>query len=196
MTDHELIQQAGQLRLGAEELLYTEGLFNLLQDTGNVYVMGSVVLDLMTWPDIDIDVQLADAQDVRTFFQLGCRIATVFSVPKMSFSNIAFRPEVPFPDGLYWNIRLDGPSYIWKIDLWGYEQAVYQKSVDEFEALRERLQTADRLTILRIKQALCRQDGYGKTVTSMDIYQSVLHENVTSVEEFDIWYQNVRRDSR
>ena len=58
MDDKEIVAYSGLLRDEASELLNTEELLPMLKDYGTTRVIGSYTLDTMTWPDIDISMQL------------------------------------------------------------------------------------------------------------------------------------------
>lgn len=186
MTDKDLVEKARALREEAYTLLYQEGLFSLVQSVGPATVRGSVALDLMTWPDIDLSVQLPHETDISTFFELGKEIATNFQVVKMSFSNQFIRPDVPFDYGLYWGIRLLYAK-IWKIDLWGHGEDAYNTDVRAFNELAQQLKEVDRITVLRIKDEVCKRPEYRVEISSMDIYEAVAHYKVQTVKEFDEW---------
>jgi len=186
-TDEQLLEQAAALRGEADDLLHQEGLLALLQSYGPAAVIGSYTLDLMTWPDLDLSVRLPDALDVSTFFAIGNRIVTTFHVAKMSYSNHFVRTDVPFDRGLFWGIRLLYRGRTWKLDLWGYGEEGYRASGERFERLRKRLEQADRMAILRIKDVMCREENYRLEVSSLQIYEAVLEDGVKTVEGFRSW---------
>ena len=181
------MDQAHCLRTEAHRLLYEEGLFPLVSTAGPAVVVGSYAFDLMTWPDLDIDVHLPHEKDIAAFFDLGGRIATGFQVMKLTFSNQFIRPDVPFDHGLYAGIRLLLGDREWKIDLWGYGEVAFRSHMKAFEELQSRLEAADRLTILRIKDDVCRRPGYRFEVSSVDVYEAVANNHVRTVAEFDEW---------
>ena len=87
MSDKEIIKHSRQLHQEAGELLNKEGLLSILNAFGTTQVIGSYTMDTMTWPDIDISMNLPDEQNVERFFEPGKRIATKFQITKMSYSN-------------------------------------------------------------------------------------------------------------
>lgn len=186
-TDEELLEQAAALRGEAGSLLHQEGLLALLRSYGPAGVIGSYALDLMTWPDLDLSVRLPHELDVPTFFAIGSRIVTTFQVAKMSYSNHFVRTDVPFDRGLFWGIRLLYRGRTWKLDLWGYGEEDYRASGERFERLRRRLEQADRMAILRIKDVMCREENYRREVSSLQIYEAVLEDRVETVEGFRGW---------
>ena len=187
MTDQELIRRAHDLRKEASQLLYREGLFPLVAAVGPASIRGSFALDLMTWPDIDLSVLLPHEKDISTFFSLGKEIATQFHTVKMSFSNQFIRPDVPFDHGLYWGIRILYNDNQWKIDLWGYGEDAYRADSTAYEELSKKLQKADRISILRIKNEVRKRPEYRINISSIDIYEAIAQYNVKTVEEFDAW---------
>jgi hypothetical protein len=64
-------------------------------------MIGSHALDLMTWRDLDVSLQLPDEHDVPAFFDVGRAIARSFVAIRMSFSYQFIRPHVSFDHGLY-----------------------------------------------------------------------------------------------
>jgi hypothetical protein len=61
-----------------------------------------------------------------------------------------------------------------------------------FEALRGRLAGADRLALLRVKDAACRRPEYRSAVTSLDVYEAVAGGGVRTVAQFDAWLRTRR----
>jgi len=187
-ADDELASQAAVLREEARRLLEDDGLLTLIKAVGPTTVIGSYTLDLMTWPDIDISLQLPHETDVATFFGLGQRVALGFQVAKMSYSNMFLRTDQAFGHGLYWGIRLIHGGGLWKIDLWAYGREAYKRHMAEFEQLRCRLANLNRAAILRIKSEVCLRPQYRADVTSMDVYEAV-EQGMRSVAEFDRWLE-------
>ena len=190
MSDKKIVKHSRLLRHEASELLDKEGLLSMLNAFGTTQVIGSYTLDTMTWPDIDISMNLPDEQNVERFFELGKRIATKFQITKMSYSNHFIRNFPGYDHGLYWGIQLRYAEREWKVDLWGYGDTDYQKHIAEFDALHQRLQQADRTAILRIKHVICQHPDYrGNVYNSMAIYRAVLEDKVESVDEFKAWLE-------
>ena len=190
MCDEEIVKYSRLLRREATELLDKEGLLSMLKDVGTTQVIGSYALDTMTWPDIDISMNLPDAQNVEVFFELAKSIATKFEITKMSYSNHYIRNFPGFDHGLYWGILLRYAGREWKVDLWGYNDTDYQRHITEANELSCQLQQADHLAILRIKHVICQHPEYrGNVYNSMAIYRAVLEDKVESVDAFKTWLE-------
>jgi len=190
MSDKEIAKHSKLLHQEASELLDKEGLLPMLRSFGTTRVIGSYTLDTMTWPDIDISMNLRNEKNTELFFEIGKRIGTKFQITKMSYSNHYIRGFPGYDHGLYWGTQLRYRGREWKIDLWGYNDTDYQKHIAEFETLRCQLQDADRGAILRIKHVICQHPDYrGNTYNSMAIYRAVLADKVESVNEFITWLE-------
>ena len=186
-TDEECVAQAANLRDEAAGLLDQYGLLSGIGGYGPTHVIGSYALDLMTWRDIDIYVQLPDERDIPTFFRIGDTIANRFEAIRMVYSNMFIRTDQDFQSGLYWNIRLLHRGQTWKVDLWGYGEAEYSEKMDGFQELRRTLEPADRLAVLRIKDVVCHWEQYRMGVYSVHIYDAVANHGVATVDEFKDW---------
>lgn len=75
-----------------------------------------------------------------------------------------------------------GPGAVaWKIDLWGWDPAVYPGQHERHLALRRSLEEADRDLILRIKEQARGRPGY----RSVDVYAFALAGAGSSYEDFE-----------
>jgi hypothetical protein len=197
-TDREVLAQARQLRTEAGQILDGAGLLALAQQVGPAAVIGSVALDLMARPDIDLEIQLAhgvpDGADVGRFFDFGRAVATRFSGLVLHFQNrfLWSKEEVPASPGpaLYWSMRLPHASRTWKLDVFGLGPTIFREEQERFDALRRRLAGVDRLAVLRVKHAVCRRPEYGRQIRSVDLYDAVTLGGVRTVDEFDAWWQH------
>src|SRR5678809_1396618 len=75
-----------QLKKEADEILYKQGLMDLLYPFGTPHIQGSYSLDLMTWRDLDIYLQTDTVSEID-FFLLGQKVCSAFAPVKMSFRN-------------------------------------------------------------------------------------------------------------
>lgn len=186
-SDAELAAQASRLRGEASVLLEKDGLMAIVRSGGPAVVIGSYALDLMTWRDIDINVQLPDERDVATFFRIGDTVSNRFETVRASYSNMFLRTDQDFESGLYWGIRMSHREQTWKVDLWGYGEQEYARKRSAFEKLRRSLEGADRCAALRVKDAVCRWERYRRGVYSVHVYEAVARDGVTTVDEFRDW---------
>jgi hypothetical protein len=192
MTDAELVARARRLREAAHDLLGAGGLRGLLEEVGEVALRGSVVYDLMTWPDVDVDLLAPDPGDVPRFLGAGRAIAERFPVVTMTFDDHVRNPASR-DVGLYWGFRLLHGGHLWRIDVRVHTAAEIAERRVAFEALRGRLAGLDRLAVLRLKSAVQERPGYTSSVQSVDVYAAVA-DGVATVAGFDDWLaRRVRR---
>ena len=81
------------------------GLSALLAEYGEVHLVGSYALRLMTWRDLDIHIVQEDA-DIDRFFGLGGRIASLLHPHRMHFRNESLARTPDLPQGFYWGVYL------------------------------------------------------------------------------------------
>jgi len=145
------------------------GLRALLAGYGDVHIVGSYALQLMTWRDLDIHL-VQEHSDVKAFFSLGGEIAALLQPHRMHFRDESLVGTPGLPKGLYWGIYLgDERAGNWKIDLW-------QTSRQGFEAVRRfgegiamRLNGENREVILAIKAACWQHPAHRRGFTSTDV---------------------------
>jgi len=164
--------------------LLDAGLRDAIATYGEVHVIGSYALRLMTWRDLDIHV-VRDPPDVAGFFEPGGAIAALLEPHRMHFRDERRVGTVGLPRGLYWGVYLgDERAGAWKIDVWSTDRAGFEDVRLHGERLAARLSGASRQTILNIKSACWRHPEYRRAFSSADIYSAVLDHGVAEVEGF------------
>src|SRR5205807_4905302 len=134
-----LLREDCDLRREADTLLYTEGLHPLASEYGKLNISGSYALHLMTWRDLDLNLE-APHLTVEQFFVLGSRIASRLAAWKMFFTNHRQPPSSEYPRGLYWGIRLgEVTAGAWKIDLWALDTPAFQEQLAHTQRIAARL---------------------------------------------------------
>lgn len=167
------------------------GVLELLErEFGNVEIAGSVDLDLMVQPDIDLYTRL-EPSEAHKLLGLVPKLAIQlerqgFALAKTALHNEYILPDPNFPTtpGLYGGFAFVGGQTLrqWKMDFWGWNSAHYKQRLASHESLHERLKDADRELVLRLKEA----PGYGSAFFSMDVYAFVLAGagNLQDLERF------------
>jgi hypothetical protein len=190
--EDELRVRAATLRREAFALLDGAGLLDVLRGAfGRVEIVGSVALDLMTWPDIDVYFRLNRDEGARLLAALSkvhARLeARRYALIRVSFHDEYRRPDSFYGHGLYAGLRVLPPtgSPVWKADLWGWDDVDFDEHVHRHETLAAALAHADRDLVLRIKDAAARRPSYRDTVTSLDFYEFVLAGAGRTMADFD-----------
>ncbi|MBD0279254.1 MAG: hypothetical protein ICV81_15035 [Flavisolibacter sp.] len=168
----------------ADELLFEKGLFSILRSSGTPHISGSYVLDLMTWRDLDIYLEVDNIPETD-FFVLGGKICSVFQPVKMSFRNELIAKTKGLPAGLYWGIYLANErAGAWKIDIWAVNNLECQRLVNYCADIKQKLTPATVVQILDIKSQCWKDPEYRRSYTSTDIYDAVLEKKVSDIEDF------------
>ena len=185
-TDEELRNEADQL-LGC-------GLHAILNDYGDVHIIGSYDLHLMVWRDLDIHIVQPDLNRKR-FFELGGRIANLLNPPRMHYRDETIAATEGLPRGLYWGVYLgDERDGAWKIDVWVTDAEGFEATRAHGERIRERLSDATRAAILQIKSEVWRHPTYRREFASGDVYSAVFDHGVIDVDGFWRYLRDLGRN--
>jgi hypothetical protein len=180
-----LLQLNEEIKKEADALLYEKGLLALLSSFGTPHVSGSYALDLMTWRDLDIYLEMEEMKEDR-FFSLGGQLASLLMPVKMSFRNETIAKTPGLPDGFYWGIYLGNERKgDWKIDIWAIHAAECKRLLDYCMGIQEKLDKQKSARILAIKSCCWQDPEYRRSYSSMDIYTAVLDEGIRDMEGFE-----------
>jgi hypothetical protein len=179
-----LLQLNEEIKKEADALLHEKGLLALLRSFGTPHVSGSYALDLMTWRDLDIYLEMEDLKE-SSFFSLGGQLASLLMPVKMSFRNETIAKTPGLPQGFYWGIYLGNERKdAWKIDIWAVHSAECKRLLDYCMGIQEKLDKQKSTQILAIKSCCWQDPEYRRSYSSMDIYTAVLEEGITDMEGF------------
>ena len=139
-----------EIRAEADRIL-DSGLRLLLAEGGEVHIVGSYALGLMTGGTWTF-TSFVRIPTWKTFFHLGGRIAALLHPHRMHFRDESKVRTPDLPPGFYWGVYLgDERQGAWKIDIW-------QTNRDGFDAVRRfgeriagQLDAASRQAIVAIK---------------------------------------------
>lgn len=182
---NELENQASILRNEALEIIQKTDLLDYLKAFGEVEIVGSVQLNLMTWRDIDIHVYLGKLPQKEhvsniakyLFNKEGIRKVTCIDYLNYRISeNISNKPEGQYMGAEY----IDSENNKWKIDIWLFET----KRNDSTSELATKITADNRKLILEIKNHFHSHPQYRSDFTSIDIYSQVFDSKITSIDEF------------
>ena len=184
MTPKDLEEQERALRAEADALVARHHLLDVLGAFGRPHISGSYRLQLMTWRDLDIYLEMQPL-DTRRFLDLGRQLGEVLSPRKLSFTDHVNFPATEPVIGLYWGIQTGVLSRGgWKIDLWGVSPAECEARLAQSVSLAGRIGPRERQIVLAIKNEACRDPRYRDTITSQDVYDAVLSGRAATPEEF------------
>ena len=182
---NSLLQLNEAIKKEADTMLHEKGLLALLRSFGTPHVSGSYALDLMTWRDLDIYLEVEELNESR-FFSLGGQLASLLMPVKMSFRNETIAKTPGLPEGLYWGIYLGNERKgAWKIDIWAVLTAECKRLLDYCAAIQGKLNEQKATQILAIKSRCWQDPEYRRSYSSMDIYTAVLDEGIRDMEGFE-----------
>jgi hypothetical protein len=169
---------------GEADRMLGSGLMALLSRHGQVHVVGSYALGLMTWRDLDVHL-VSEDMSVEGFFGLGGGIASLLKPHRMHFRDETTVATKGLPRGLYWGIYLgDERAGAWKIDVWLTDRAGFEPTREFGERIASRLTDENREIILSIKEACWTHPEYRRGFTSGDVYSAVLERGIRDVAGF------------
>ena len=177
------------MRTEADSILHEKGLLALMGAYAIPHVTGSYALDLMTWRDLDINLQSPDMREER-FFELGGRIAVALRPSRMQFRNERIARTPGLPSGLYWGVHAAFPEQrIWKIDVWWVPSEECRRLLRHCDDIARRLTPSARTAILQIKARCCEHPEYRYGFSSQDIYTGVLDDGIETFDQFRAYLQ-------
>jgi len=184
MTKNKLIAQADELQQQANGVLIALDLLNYLSRYGHPRVVGSVALGLMTWRDIDIDLEVTGDLREEGFWETAKHLLGQDNVTLLTLVDNRQLIEKNRPLSMYIGIKYLGVDQtVWKIDLRFVSEmdAIAQKYI---EAIRSKLTTETRNYILSIKNVVAVDPRYRSKFSSVDIYNAVLENGVVDIDGF------------
>ena len=186
----ELIRADEAIHSEADELLHPKGLLPLLEEYGTVHIDGSYKLRLMVWRDLDVYLareQMGEAD----FFELGGRISSKLSPPRMRFRDTRNSWVEGLPEGLYWGVYLGNErAGAWKIDMWALDPEQCKRLISVSTGIADRLTPATRLNIMRIKSRCWQDPEYRHSYSAMAIYRAVLDDGIEDIDAFREYLRN------
>lgn len=177
ISSEELLARAESLRREAKQLLEHDGLLACFVEADAVAVVGSVALDLMTKPDVDISCCLVPFESNR-LLAIGRRIVEEFPVGRLTYINPLVTPWHDYTRGLYCGVRIQAtPDALWNVDIWAHGPDDFDTAMQTHHELASRLSKIERIVLLRLKSSCDAQTHV--------VYTAVLEHGVRTVEELD-----------
>jgi hypothetical protein len=186
------------LHAEADHILADSGIGAILAEYGYQPV-GSYAMRTMAWRDLDLQL-VEDPPSRGVKWDFGTRLAETGWCVRLQFED--FRPQQApdLPRGLYWGARLVDPARrdqvrygsfadIWKLDMWSGAPSIFAEGVRRHAEWTSRMTEEARSYILAIKEAVCDDAEYRRTLLSVHIYDAVLHHGVRDVAAFREWWR-------
>lgn len=195
MDDRTLVTNQQQLYDQAADVIKKLNLFQILAKYGQVNLVGSFALELMTWKDIDFEV-VTPNPSIEAYWEIVKHLLNQPGVINLTLQDTTQSQSSNQARGLYiglkynpekfsdiWDLINQGGKDAWKLDIW-FTNNIDSKAVFSTKIINQQLTPESKLAILRIKQAVSALPSYRKTITSMDIYTAVINDKVVDLEGF------------
>lgn len=179
MNDSELLKFSESQKEIANKIIADTSLVPLLSKYGRYSIIGSLSLDLMYGPDIDIVVETDDPRDSSVNAMKELIEGRQFQ--KYQYGDFVKFPRVNRLMGFIVVLISEVGGVKWETEIWFMEKYPQEKT-DRDLRFKESLTPEKRLTILKFKQARERRGDDKHRVSSTDIYQAVLDDGVTDYE--------------
>ncbi len=183
----QLLQRQQQLQDESQRVLEELNLSVLLSEGGIVKQVGSSVLGLMVWRDIDLAVSspglgIARAWETLRPLYTHPRVRQIRYLNESgSYNSTGLQINERYYFGVYYDTNA---SNEWKIDVsFWLMQGIHPEPVHD--AMAQQLTPETRLAILWIKDVWYQLPIYRNEVYSTDIYDAVLQHGVRTPGEFD-----------
>ncbi len=174
------------LRREADVFLRESG-FGAIIESAGFKPVGSFVMRTMTWRDLDFE-RVREEPSWSEHWELGRALAQTGWGYRFSCIDEYHNPEEPGECGLYWGIKAcssDGGP-IWKLDLWTARAHEFIPD-SRREAWMSALDDDSRAHVIAIKEAVCQDPRYRKTLLSVHIYEAVLERGIRGLDAFWEW---------
>lgn len=206
-----------KLQVEAGHLLDRLGILEQLKTFGDVHLIGSAALGMLTQRDLDYDVltkEKTNFDSVLSFADGLIRQHPLWevivrdnhkdqppnqrAVLRSGFGVAQYAINVPLwerlPSGIFLKViaehqEPDQPVKAWRLDICFLQQD-QQRSINHRDELAKRLTDNDRGVIMRIKDIVARDPAYHRGFSGPDVYDAVLNHKVKGVNGFWSYIEN------
>ncbi|MBB5158179.1 hypothetical protein [Saccharopolyspora phatthalungensis] len=176
----DLRRRAAERREAAGGVLAELGIFERWAPHGRPCLVGSVALDLVEEPDIDVEVY-CPVPRVAAGFEVVSGLAGLPGVRRVKFTNALDLPDA----GLYFQVQYERAGLTWKVDMWVLgEQHPGPRGCDLVAPLRAALTDESRDRVLAVKEAAYAR---GAALGGIWVYRAVLEAGVCDYAQFRDW---------
>jgi hypothetical protein len=167
-----------EIKEKANKILYDFGLLNKLDQYGKTHIIGSYLMNLMAWNDLDIDVEneRVNIKNIHEIIKFAIdKFSPVWIEGKKSMMNgkicyfIGFETEIL--------------KELWNVDIWFFDKAEIENCKKYCNEINEKTDEGKQKTIIGIKRELINEGIYNVRYNSVDIYDAVLNYNIKDVNE-------------
>lgn len=174
-----LAARAAERLASAHQILDDLDLLDRWGKHGEVVVVGSVGLELVVRPDIDLEIH-SETAGVAEGFALVSAIAEHPSLQGMRYRDFRDSREA----GLYWKLEVVHADEVWTVDMWLFRGTAHAEAKARQERIKRAMTEEHRDTILAIKEEAM---AAGTRAHGHWLYRAVLNEGVRTLAEYQEW---------
>lgn len=170
----------------ATELLKEKKLHKLMSKYGEVIYTGSFDLDLMVWPDIDIQLVIDNNKSkLDQMLELGRELLHDSEIKHIKLINFTKTKKSGMPRGMFLGMKIKQQEspISWKIDIWSLEDPDLEKSQEFSSKLKQNLTPELKELIIKWKFKLMGDHDRVPQLASYFLYQAILLENLRNDED-------------
>ena len=167
-----------------DDLMYNHGLLKILQKYGDVYIVGSYRMEIMTWNDLDFYMDKSNL-NAQSYYYLTSDIIREMK-PSHFNGELNIENELAF---LGFETRISGDR--WNIDIWWKDKSEIDDSMAYAHNIICQINENPELknVVIKIKQDLIIRGLYGfdkgkKHYHSKEIYDAVFNQGILTTEHF------------
>lgn len=177
------LDRAALLHQEADFVMHAIRFHEIMAPYGPLTFTGSYYLDLMAFPDIDVEVPTMTPMQIFTI------LAQLFASPLVNQVEFEKPNDPRLPDGLYFKPRIDYGNWgrPWKIDIWSLTPAEIAAGAMEMAGLKSLITPETRQVILNYKVARLNAQNRTPKGSGWWIYQAVLVEGIKEAGEIDAY---------
>lgn len=182
MTGEQRVRRARHMHQCAGDVLASLDLLPRWRKVGDPVIVGSIALDVVVRPDIDIEVYV-DQLSPTAGFEVMAPLAELPHVRRIRYWDARDLPMA----GLYWKIEYAVPDgHVWTIDNWVFARRPGLHGTSATAEIRAALDAdgAARDAVLSIKEEAVSR---GERVPARWIYEAALDGDVRSYADFRLW---------
>lgn len=174
----------------AKYILYDCGLLEELSRYGNPHIIGSYRMDMMAWNDLDIDIE-NENMSLDKLYHLS-----QFIIDKFHPTWYEAKEEINSENKTVWFQGFEAfiGNELWNVDLWFFDKDTIKSTEEYCNKIEAQVKEApeSKKQIIHLKKELIARKLYSfDQYTSIDVYNAVLNQHITDIENF---LANYRRD--
>lgn len=190
MTIKELLKQQDELQKEAKKVLEDLKIIEILSKFGNPKIVGSFETGLMTWRDIDIELE-KEIKDEQ-YWEVVDKLFYEPSLKYLTLINFKNSKNPITPKGLYIGIKYWLNDKEWKIDVW-FIPPRPKDSENMNEWIKDKLNDKNRRIILDVKNQIHSNPKYRRSIFSTDIYKAVIEKGIRDLDGFESYLKETNR---